>query len=123
MVIRFSGADTPETGQAHWKTARDHLKLLLNNNPTTIWCYKKDRYDRDVCHVFVGETDVGLELIKSGHAWFASSFAQELTALQQATYPEAERQAREHRIGLREFDDPMPPWECRKLRRAGQKCR
>lgn len=123
MTIRLSGADTPETGQAHWKKARDHLKQLLRGTPTTVWRYKKDRYDRDVCHVFVGETDVGLELIRGGYAWFASPFAKELTASQQASYPDAERQSREHRMGLWELDDPMPPWECRKLRRAGQKCR
>lgn len=68
MIIRLSGADTPETGQAHWKKAGDRLKQLLRGNPTTVWCYKKDRYERDVCHVFVGKTDVGLELIRGGHA-------------------------------------------------------
>lgn len=123
MTIRLSGADTPETGQAHWKKARDHLKQLLLGTPTTVWCYKKDRHERDVCHVFVGETDVGLELIRTGHAWFAGTFAKELTTSQQVSYPDAERQARESRNGLWKFDDPMPPWECRKLRRAGQKCR
>lgn len=123
LVIRLSGADTPETGQVHWKKARDNLRQLLRGNPTTVWCYKKDHYERDVCHVFVSKTDIGLELIRGGHAWYASSFAKEMTEAQQASYPDAERQSRKRGIGLWEFDEPMPPWECRKLRRAGKKCR
>lgn len=42
----------------------------------------------------------------------ASTFAKELTASQQASYPDAQ-QSRKNRTGLWEFDDPMPPWECR----------
>lgn len=121
--VRLSGADTPETGQAYWKAARGALHELVAGKPVTVWCYKTDKYDREVCHVAVSGKDTGLELIRGGYAWYAHMFAHELTASQQKTYPKAEEQARRQRIGLWQEPDPMPPWECRKLRKAHQTCR
>lgn len=123
IVVRFSGADTPETGQAYWKAARSYLREMVSGKPATVWCYKTDKYDREVCHVSVAGKDAGLELIRSGYAWYAHMFAQELTASQQKAYPEAEAQARHQRLGLWQESAPMPPWECRKFRKAHQKCR
>lgn len=123
LTIRLSGADTPETGQSHWKAARDRLRERVASQAVTAECYKKDRHGRDVCHVFVGESDLGLEMIQSGYAWFASAFAKELNDRQQASYPAAESIARQERRGLWSEPDPMPPWECRRLRKLGDKCR
>lgn len=121
--VRFSGADTPETGQAYWRAARGFLREMVAGKPVTIWCYKKDMYEREVCHVSVGGKDAGLTLVQQGYAWYAHMFAHELTASQQKAYPEAEEQAQLQRIGLWQDAEPMPPWECRKLRKAHQKCR
>lgn len=123
LNVRFSAADTPETGQAYWKVARDFLKLQVEGKQTTVWCYKQDRYEREVCHVRVGQQDLGQALIESGYAWYAFQFAAELSEAQRQAYSESERRARERRLGLWQEPDPMPPWECRKLRKAGQKCR
>ncbi len=120
ITIRLSGADTPETGQAYWKSARNYLRSMVAGQPTTAWCYKQDRFDREVCHVRVGSQDVGQALIAAGYAWYAFQFAAELTAEQRLTYPEAERLAKAGQIGLWQESDPMPPWECRRLKRAGK---
>lgn len=121
--VRLSGADTPETGQAYWRTGRDYLREMVAGKPVTVWCYKTDKYEREVCHVSVGGKDAGLALVQRGYAWYAHMFSHELSASQQKSYPEAEEQARRQRIGLWQEPDPMPPWECRKLRKAHQKCR
>ena len=118
ITIRLSGADTPEMGQAYWKAARNYLRSLVAGQKTTAWCYKVDRYDREVCHVRVGNQDVGQALIAAGYAWYAFQFAAELTDEQRLAYPEAERRAKAGRIGLWQEADPMPPWECRRLTRA-----
>lgn len=122
LKVRFSGADTPETGQAFWKVARKHLSKFVDGQQTTAWCYKTDRYEREVCHVRVGKNDLGLELIQHGYAWYAHMFSHELSREQQVSYAAAEEQARMRQLGLWSIADPMPPWECRKLRKAGQKC-
>ena len=120
ITIRLSGADTPEMGQAYWKAARNYLRSLVAGQKTTAWCYKLDRYDREVCHVRVGNQDVGQALIAAGYAWYAFQFAAELTDEQRLAYPEAERLARASRIGLWKEPDPMPPWECRRLKRSAK---
>lgn len=121
--VRLSGVDTPETGQAYWKAARGALRELVAGKPVTVWCYKTDKYDREVCHVTTGGADVGHALVKQGLAWYAFMFAAELTPAMREAYQVAETQARQQHIGLWQEPDPMPPWECRKLRKAHQKCR
>ena len=118
ITIRLSGADTPEVGQAYWKAARNYLRSLVAGQKTTAWCYKLDRFDREVCHVRVGDQDIGQALIAAGYAWYAFQFAAELTAEQRMAYSEAERRAKAGLIGLWQEPDPMPPWECRKLIKA-----
>jgi len=126
LTIRFSGMDTPETGQAYWKSARRALARLVKDQPITVHCYKKNR-DREVCRVFAGkegqEQDVGLEMVKLGMAWHAFQFAHEQTEAERVAYKAAEEQARLAKVGIWAEPDPMAPWECRKLRKAGQKCR
>ena len=58
ITIRLSGADTPETGHAYWKAARNHLRSMVAGEKTTAWCYKQDRFYREVCHVRVGNQDI-----------------------------------------------------------------
>lgn len=126
LTVRFSGMDTPETGQAYWKSARRALSGLVRGQPVTVHCYKKS-HDRDVCRVFAGTgnrvLDVGLEMVKAGMAWHAFQFVREQTEAERVAYTEAETRARHAKVGLWAESDPMPPWECRKLRKAGQKCR
>lgn len=122
LVVRLSGADTPETGQAYWRAARDHLKQLVSGKQTTVWCYKLDRNEREVCHVRVGSQDVCEELIRHGYAWYAQMFGNELSAHQREVYSKVEQDARALRIGIWSDPAPLPPWECRKLRKASQKC-
>lgn len=123
LTIRLSGADTPEVGQAYWRVARDNLHSQVADKPVRVWCYKRDRNDREVCHVTVNGSDPGLALVKQGLAWYAFMFANELTPTMRQAYQAAEAQAREQRLGLWQEPEPMPPWECRKLRKAHQKCR
>lgn len=118
--VRISGADTPERGQAYWKAARGYLKSLVAGQQTTVWCYKRDRYDREVCHVRVGSRDIGEVLIVEGYAWYAYQFARELTAEHREGYQRAENQARSRRVRIWDDSDPMPPWECRKYKRMGK---
>lgn len=121
--VRLSGADTPETGQAYWRVARDALHRIIADKPVTVRCYKQDWRKREVCHAFVDGADPALVLVKQGLAWYAFMFSAELTPTMRIAYEEAEAHARQRRIGLWLEPEPMPPWECRKLRKAHQKCR
>lgn len=109
-------------GQSYWKLARQALANLLKDKAVTASCYKKS-YDRDVCKVCTETVDVGLEMVRLGMAWHAVQFVHEQTEAERVAYAAAEAQARQARIGLWVEPDPQAPWECRKLRRAGQKCK
>lgn len=121
--VRLSGADTPETGQAYWRVARDALHRLIADKPVTVRCYKQDWRKREVCHVTVNGTDPALAIVKQGLAWYAFMFADEMTPAMINAYQGAEAQARRQRLGLWQEPEPMPPWECRRLRKAHQTCR
>ena len=123
IKVRLSGADTPETGQAYWRVARDALHRQIADKPVTVRCYKQDWRKREVCHALVDGIDPALALVKQGLAWYASMFADDLTPAMRSAYEQAEAQARQQRIGLWQEAEPLPPWECRKLRKAHQKCR
>jgi endonuclease YncB( thermonuclease family) len=69
------------------------------------------------------DRDVGLEMVRQGMAWHAFQFAHEQTEAERVAYKTAEEQARLGRVSLWSEPNPQPPWECRSLRRAGQKCR
>lgn len=123
LTVRFSGSDTPETGQAYWKVSRDTLRELLTNKEVSVACYKKDRHERHVCHVSLKTTDIGIEMVRRGMAWYAHQFANELTDVQQQDYVEAENWAKGKRLGLWVETNPQSPWECRKLKKEKKRCR
>ena len=116
IIIRLSGADTPESGQPYWRDARSRLHTLASGKQVTASCYKRDRYDREVCHVSTAGKDVGLSLIETGHAWFAFQYAAELTPEMRQRYLAAEEKARRLQRGLWQDPNPMPPWVFRKLK-------
>lgn len=123
LVVRFSGSDTPEIGQTYWRAARNTLRDLLGGQETTAACYKQDPDGRYVCHVTVGTTDIGLEMVRCGMAWYAESSAHELTETQRLNYQAAQRFAQEKAFGLWSMPHPQPPWECRQRRSQRKKCR
>jgi endonuclease YncB( thermonuclease family) len=123
LTVRFSGSDTPETGQAYWKVSRDTLRELLINKKVSVACYKKDRHERHVCHVSVETKDIGVEMVRQGMAWYAYQFANELTEVQRRAYVESESEARGKRLGLWKEPNPQSPWECRKLKKEHRHCR
>ena len=86
-------------------------------------CYKQDQDSRHVCQVTVGTTDVGLEMVRRGMAWYAESSAHELTDTQHLNYQAAQRFAQEKAFGLWSTPHPQPPWECRQRRSQKKKCR
>jgi micrococcal nuclease len=63
--------------------------------------------------VYVNGIDSGLELLRQGLAWVYTRYLPEASADIQASYRQAEAEAREERRGLWSDPDPLPPWEWR----------
>jgi endonuclease YncB( thermonuclease family) len=104
--IRIAGIDAPEKSQAFGEVAKRSLARLVHGRHVEARCPKRDRFGREVCSVFLGTTDVGLEQVRGGYAWWYRDYAREQTPDDRAAYEEAETHAKQARRGL--WNDPAP---------------
>jgi micrococcal nuclease len=68
--VRLIGINTPETGQPYYSEATEKLKQLLGDNPITMEKDEddKDQYNRLLRYIYVNDTFVNLEMVRSGYA-------------------------------------------------------
>lgn len=102
--VRIQGIDAPEKKQEFGLTARQYLDSLIANKCVLIQPIKVDKYGRTVaiCTNYEGK-DIGLEMIKSGMAWFYSEFYND------SSYKKAENFARLNKLGLWKNPNPVKP--------------
>ena len=98
--IRLYGIDAPEKNQAFGQVSRNHLASLVAGKAVRVEYSKKDKYQRILGTVFVGETDINLKMIADGMAWHYKKFDQT------PAYAKAEDAARSNKLGL--WRDPKP---------------
>jgi len=108
VKVRLTEIDAPEKRQAWGTKARQALSDLVFGRVVTVVENGKDRYQRMLGRVLVGETDVSAEMVRSGNAWIYRKYARDkaLFAL--------EDEAREAARGLWSLPNPVPPWEFRR---------
>jgi len=104
--VRIAGIDAPEKSQAFGEVSKQSLARLVHGRHVEAHCPKRDRFGREVCSVFLGARDVGLEQVRSGYAWWYREYAREQTPADRGTYEAAETDARAARRGL--WNDPAP---------------
>ena len=114
--IRLAGIDCPERKQAFGTRATNALARLAAGEDVTIEWGKRDRYGRIVGKVIVDGEDVDLTLVREGMCWWFRKYAHEQTSADRVLYENAERKAREERLGLWRDPHPVPPWEWRRER-------
>ena len=111
--VRVAGIDAPEKSQPFGAASKASLSHLAFNRHVQAYCRKRHR-ERDVCNVYEGSRDVGLEQVRAGMAWHATPYQHEQTPEEREQYARAERAARADRRGLWIDPNPVPPWEWRK---------
>jgi endonuclease YncB( thermonuclease family) len=112
--IRLSGIDAPEKGQAFGGRSRENLSELVFDRQVAAHCHKKDRYGREICKVMRGATDVNLEQLRGGMAWWYRAYAKEQSTEDRAAYAAEEESARIAKAGLWGGARPVAPWDWRK---------
>jgi endonuclease YncB( thermonuclease family) len=115
--IRIAGIDALEKGQPFGERSKQHLAILAFGRAAKADCYKVDRYDRDVCNVYVNGQDVGLAQLDAGFAWWFRKYAHEQLPRDRVDYEAADDRAAADRVGLWQDANPVPPWEWRHKRR------
>lgn len=68
--IRLLGINSPERGEEYYTEAKNYLETLSLNNVVQLKKGKedRDRYNRELRYIFIGTTNLNLELVKKGLA-------------------------------------------------------
>ena len=109
--VRLNRIDAPESDQPYGKESAAHLKSLIGGKQVRVEYEKLDQYGRILGIIFLGETDINLQMVKDGCAWHYKHFDKT------PAYAEAERAAREAKRGLWSAPDPINPYQWRKAKR------
>jgi endonuclease YncB( thermonuclease family) len=116
-TVRLGGIDAPERGQPFGTVAKENLSKLVYDRRVEARCWKRDRYGREVCSVFLGTRDAGLEMIRDGYAWHFKEFQAEQSPEEREVYARTEESAKAARRGLWSEPNPLPPWDWRRSRK------
>ncbi|MEX0981075.1 MAG: thermonuclease family protein [Bacteroidales bacterium] len=106
LRIRSEGIDAPEMGQLYGDSAKRFMESYINRKVTVV-ANGVDRYGRTIGTLFVEGTDVNLEILKAGLAWFYDSYSTN------QDYKAAEEVARNRGIALWSDPAPVAPWSWR----------
>ncbi|HOX59171.1 MAG TPA: thermonuclease family protein [Verrucomicrobiota bacterium] len=112
--IRLHAVDCPESRQAFGKKAKQLTSDLCFNKEVTVRVVDTDRYGRLVGLVFLPDGRLlNEELVRAGLAWWYRKYAPKFVGL-----GELEEQARAAKLGLWADNDPIPPWDWRRGKKA-----
>ena len=111
LKVRLSGIDTPELGQPFGNNAKQALSAVAFGKTATIKSSGKDRYGRTLGYIFIEAQAINTMMVRMGMAWWYRRYdkTKELE--------NAERYAKENKIGLWTDLNPIAPWDCRKGKR------
>ncbi len=112
--IRLHGVDCPEKGQDFGNVAKEYISNLIAGKSVTVVPTKKDRYGRTVAIVKVDTTNVNESLLRAGLAWHYKQYDNT------QHWAELEHQAKSHHRKIWSLQNPTPPWQWRKQKKASK---
>ena len=115
LKVRLLYIDAPELAQSYGMESKKFLENMILNKIVTISCEKKDIYGRELCEIFLYESDsptyINAKMIKSGNAWVYKSSRSNVYLVN------LEKDAIHHKRGLWHSEDATEPWIYRKLKK------
>jgi len=112
--IRMEGIDAPEKGMPFYKVAKNYLGALCFQKEVTIVTSGRDRYNRTIARSYLPDgRELGSEMVAAGYAWHFVKYSSD------AKLDSLEQLAHDEKRGLWIDDNPMTPWDNRKLHRQG----
>lgn len=122
LKLRFCGIDAPESKQPLGKESKALMMKLVENKQVMIRPIEKDRYGRTVAEVEVkgdrkldnGQYEVlfvNAEMVKAGLAYHYSQYSKNCPSRDRIV--EAEKFAKDKRIGVWDGGSYQKPWEYR----------
>ena len=116
--IRLAGIDAPEGKQPFGARSRQNLVSMVHTRTVTVNWQKRDHYGRIVGQVYAEGSDVGIEQVRSGFAWWYRAYAREQSAKDRKAFAAAEQDARAAKRGLWVDPHAVAPWDWRRLKKA-----
>lgn len=107
--VRLNHIDAPESNQPYGKESAAHLKSLIFGKEVRVEYETTDRYGRILGIVFLGETDINLQMVRGGYAWHYTHFDKS------PSYAAAEREAKATKRGLWATPNPINPYRWRRV--------
>lgn len=111
--IRLEQIDSPELSQPYGKKSKQKLSDLIFGKSVTVEVTSKDRYGRSLGRVYLDDTDINVEMLKTGMTWVYRQYSKDKSLLKY------EDEARIKKVGLWSLPEPerIPPWEWRRGKR------
>ena len=111
--VRLNRIDAPEKGQAFGQVSRKYLAGMVTNGTVKVEWKKKDKYGRILGIVYSSDgKETNLEMLKAGLAWHYKHFDNT------ESYSQAEKDAKEKKVGLWADKNPIEPWNFRKTKKG-----
>lgn len=107
--VRLFGIDCPERDQAFGDKARRFSAKMVFGKVVEVEQVDRDVYGRSIAWVSVDGKSLNKELLRAGLAWWYRYYAENEHELERL-----EAEARQKKIGLWSWRNPIPPWEFRR---------
>jgi len=110
----MAGIDAPEKGMPYYRVSKKYLGQLCFKKTIRLEIENKDNHGRTVAFSYLEDgTELSHEMIKAGLAWHFKKYNNDSELAQ------LEIEARNSKTGIWSDENPMAPWENRKLHRNG----
>jgi micrococcal nuclease len=113
--VQLEGLDAPELKQEFGKESSEALAKLIEKRELRISWKSKDNFERLLAQVYVGDTHINSEMLKSGMAWHFKRYNKS------EALAKLETEAKEAKKGLWKNSSPTAPWDYRKENKAPDK--
>ena len=108
--IRLTEIDAPERDQPYGSNSTEYLKSLLKEGMVDVDISGTDRYGRKLGRLYWQGIDINRELVSAGYAWVYDQYVTD------NSFYENQSKARNSKKGLWEDQNPLEPWNWRKLK-------
>jgi endonuclease YncB( thermonuclease family) len=123
--VRIAGIDAPEYKQPYSNQSKEYLKKLILNKKIQLKPihHKLDKYNRLLAQVYLGERNVGLELVREGLAFYYRPFCRDYPHdskkynYDPSIYVEAEKKAKDSKLNIWKLDNLEKPCEFRRRKK------
>ena len=109
--IRLTEIDAPERDQPYGSDSTEYLKDLLKEGRVDVDISGTDRYGRKLGRLYWQGIDINRELVSAGYAWVYDQYVTD------NSFYENQSKARNSKKGLWEDQNPLEPWNWRKLKK------